>query len=148
MSSLVLVSFHNALLKADTAYFSRESFFFFIFGTNRLFFDSYFVSSLLLLKTGLLFSFFLSSLRFQLLLEQLLCREPVSACIIRKKLHSGRYLRSFKNTQGQKLQFVDLYISDNKPFRDHFLEVFSKFQKTLKKFGYEFVSSSVANSVL
>ena len=47
------------------------------------------------------------------------------------KLHSER----FKNTQGWKLKFVGLYISDKKPFRDHFLEVFYKFQNSFKKFG-------------
>ena len=33
-------------------------------------------------------------------LEQLFCRKPVSTCFWRKELHSRRYLRSFKNTQG------------------------------------------------
>ena len=41
-------------------------------------------------------------------LEQLLYREPVSTCLWRKKLRSGRYLSSFKITQGWKLQFAGL----------------------------------------
>ena len=49
----------------------------------------------------------LQAWEFQLLL---FCREPVSACFWRNEFHSGRYLRSFKNTEGWKLQFVGLYI--------------------------------------
>ena len=49
-------------------------------------------------------------------LEQLLCREVVSACFWRKELRHGRYLWSFKNTQGWKLQLVCLCISDKEPY--------------------------------
>ena len=48
-------------------------------------------------------------------LEQLFCRKPVSVCYLRKALHSRRYLRSFKNTQGLKLHFASLEISDKEP---------------------------------
>ena len=39
-------------------------------------------------------------------LEQLFCRKPANAW--RKELHSRRYLKSFKNTQGLKLHFAGL----------------------------------------
>ena len=45
---------------------------------------------------------------FRRCLEQLFCRKPVSACFWRKELHSRRYFRSFKNTQGLKLHFAGL----------------------------------------
>ena len=50
---------------------------------------------------------------FSQYLEQLFCKKSVSACFWRKKLHSRRYLRSFKNTQGWKLYFPGFQISDN-----------------------------------
>ena len=45
---------------------------------------------------------------FKQCLEQLFCGKPVRTSIWRKELHSRRYLRSFKNTQG-------LYISEKEP---------------------------------
>ena len=41
-------------------------------------------------------------------LEQLFCRDVVSACFLRKELCHARYLRSFKNTQSWKLQLACL----------------------------------------
>ena len=70
-------------------------------------------------------------------LEQLFSREVVSACFWRKKLRHGRYLRSFKNTQGWKLQLVCLCILIRNHIRDQFLEIFSfleKSQNSFKKF--------------
>ena len=52
---------------------------------------------------------------FSRFLEQLFCRKPVSACFLRKELHSRRYLRSFKNTQGLELHFASLKISVKEP---------------------------------
>ena len=49
-------------------------------------------------------------------LEQLFCRGVVSACFWRNELRHGRYLRSFKNTQGWKLQLECLCISDKEPY--------------------------------
>ena len=49
-------------------------------------------------------------------LEQLFFRDVVSAYFWRKDLRHGRYLRSFKNTQGWKLQLVCLCISDKEPY--------------------------------
>ena len=48
-------------------------------------------------------------------LEQLFCSDVFSACFWRKELRYGRYLRSFKNTQGWKLLLVYLCISDKEP---------------------------------
>ena len=45
---------------------------------------------------------------FSRCLEQLFCRKPIGRCILRKELHSRRYLRSFKNTQGLKPHFASL----------------------------------------
>ena len=70
-------------------------------------------------------------------LEQLFSREVVSACFWRKKLRHGRCLRSFKNTQGWKLQLVCLCILIRNHIRDQFLEIFSfleKSQNSFKKF--------------
>ena len=44
------------------------------------------------------------------------CRDVASACFWRKELRHGCYLRSFKNTQGWKLQLVCLCISDKEPY--------------------------------
>ena len=49
-------------------------------------------------------------------LEQLFCRDVVSTCFWRKELRHGRYLRSFKDMQGRKLQLVCLCISDKEPY--------------------------------
>ena len=45
---------------------------------------------------------------FSRCLEDLFCREPVSASFCRKEIHRGGYLRNFKNMQGRKLQFAGL----------------------------------------
>ena len=47
---------------------------------------------------------------FSCYLEQLFCREPISACFWRKELHHGRYFRSFKNTEGGSLQVCQFLI--------------------------------------
>ena len=70
---------------------------------------------------------------FSCYLEQLFCREAISACFWRKELHHGRYFRSFKNTEGSSLQVCQFLI--RKLSRDHFLEIFCKFQSIFKKFG-------------
>ena len=49
-------------------------------------------------------------------LEQLFCRDIISACFWRKELPHWRYVRSFKNMQGWKLQLVCLCISDKEPY--------------------------------
>ena len=49
-------------------------------------------------------------------LEQLFCRDVLSACFWRKELHHGCYLRSFKKRQGWKLQLLCLCISEKEPF--------------------------------
>ena len=50
-------------------------------------------------------------------LEQLFCRDVVSACVWRKELYLRKcYLTSFKNTQGCKLKLVCLCISDKEPY--------------------------------
>ena len=47
---------------------------------------------------------------FSCYLEQLFCREPISACFWRKELHHGRYFRSFKNKEGGSLQVCQFLI--------------------------------------
>ena len=49
-------------------------------------------------------------------LEQLFCRDVVSACFWKKELRHGRYFRSFKNTQDWKLQLVCICISDKESY--------------------------------
>ena len=73
-------------------------------------------------------------------LEQSFCREVVSACFRRKELRHGRYLRSFKHTQGWKLQLVCLCISGN--------STSWKFSVSFKIPFRNLVSSSVAKYVL
>ena len=72
--------------------------------------------SFLLIKTSMVKSFSntLSSFPESVCccLEQLFCRDVVSACFWRKELRHGRYLRNFKNTQDWKLRLVCLCISD------------------------------------
>ena len=60
---------------------------------------------------------------FSRCLEQLLCRKPVSACFWRKELHSRRYLRSLKNTQGCILLVYKFLISNahQRSLPGHFL---------------------------
>ena len=50
-------------------------------------------------------------------LEQLFCRDVISTCFWRKELRHGRYLKSFKNTQGWKLQLLRLCISEKEPYQ-------------------------------
>ena len=47
------------------------------------------------------------------------------ACFWRKELHSGRYLRNFKNTHCWKLQFAVHKFLIRNHIRDHFLEIFT-----------------------
>ena len=70
------------------------------------------ISKFLMRKTSMVKSFS-STLAylpgsFSCCLEQLLSRKPVTTCFWRKELHSRRYIRSFKNTHGWKLDFARL----------------------------------------
>ena len=57
-------------------------------------------------------------------LEQLLCRDIVSACLWRKELHNGCYLRVFKTRKAEScILYLCVFLVRNH-IRDHFLEVF------------------------
>ena len=71
-------------------------------------------------------------------LEQLFCSDVVSACFWRKELRYECYLTISGVLKTPKTESCSLYVCVfliRNQIRDHFLEIFCKFQNTFKKFG-------------